>query len=87
MEHFDGTNESSPKYHLRQANESDIELLFRLQHLDGNKVDTSNSDEALKYEKYRNGFNPAEILVVEHEGQAVGRLRVVRGDSIYIGGI
>lgn len=87
MKSLGRTSEATLKYPLRQAGESDVELLFRLQHLDGNELDTSNSDQASKYEKYKNDFKPSEIQVVEHEGEAIGRLRVVRGDSIYIGGI
>ena len=87
MKRLKGINGTPLEYHVRQAGESDVELMFRLQHLDGNDIDTSNSDQASKYEKYKNDFNPGEIQVVEHEGQAIGRLRVVRGDSVYIGGI
>ena len=87
MDQFEGSKETSPEYHLRQATETDVELMFRLQHLDGKGTDTSDADQVLKFEKYRNDFNPSEIQVVEHEGQSIGRLRVVRGDTIYIGGI
>ncbi len=71
---------------LRQARAEDCLLMFRLQHLDGVQLDEGNSEQVAKYEKYRNDFDNNKIQVIELEGVAVGRLRVVREDSIHIGG-
>ena len=87
MDQFEGSKETSPEYHLRQATETDVELMFKLQHLDGKDTDSSDADQGLQLEKYRSDFNPSEIQVIELQGRSVGRLRVVRGDAIYIGGI
>ena len=74
----------SPK--LRQATAEDSSLMFRLQHLDGAQLDKGNTEQVAKYEQYRNDFDNNKIQVIELEGVAVGRLRVVREGDIYIGG-
>ena len=71
---------------LRQATAEDCSLMFRLQHLDGAQLDEGDPEQLAKYEKYRNDFDKNKIQVIELGGVAVGRLRVVREDSIYIGG-
>ena len=71
---------------LRQATAADCLLMFRLQHLDGVELDGGNSEQVAKYEQYKNNFDSSKIQVIEFEGVVIGRLRVVREDSIYIGG-
>lgn len=72
---------------VRQAEEADTELMFRLQHLDGAEIDFDDSDIAQKYLKYKDSFEPSKIEVIQDGNESIGRLRVVRGDDIYIGGL
>lgn len=74
-------------FELRQATAEDCELMFRLQKLDGAHLDQNDAEHVAKFEVYKQDFKPAEIQVVCVEGQPVGRLRVVRGEEIYIGGM
>ena len=78
---------TTPDFILRQSILKDCELMFRLQKLDGAIFNTSNEEQVLKFEEYKTTFKPEEIQVVEAEGISVGRLRVVRGDDLYIGGM
>jgi len=87
MEQFQEHIEGESIHTLRQATEADAELLFRLQHLDGGDIDISDVQQSAKVEKYKADFNPDKIQVIEYKGLPVGRLRVVRGDTIYIGGL
>ena len=74
-------------FELRQSVIEDCELLFRLQKLDGASFDSSNEEQVLAFKEYKTAFNPALIQVVVIGGVAIGRLRVVRGDDFYIGGM
>jgi len=81
------TKESALKSpELRQATDEDCLLMFRLQHLNGEDLDDSDSEQVIKYEQYKNDFDGSKIQVIVSEGIAVGRLRVVREEGIYIGG-
>jgi ribosomal protein S18 acetylase RimI-like enzyme len=61
--------------------------MFRLQKLDGAHLDQDDEVQAARFEEYKHDFNPAEIQVVCLIGEPVGRLRIVRGAEIYIGGM
>ena len=74
-------------FELRQATVQDCELMFRLQKLDGANLDQDDVKQAARFEEYKQEFNPAEIQVVCLVGESVGRLRIVRGVEIYIGGM
>ena len=87
MEDFENSREAAHDYSLRQATQADVELMFRLQHLDGKDIDYSDEEQQAKYKKYEEEFDSDKIEVIEHNSHAVGRLRIVRGDSIYIGGL
>ena len=60
--------------------------MFRLQHLNGRELDLDNSELVARYEQYKDNFDGTKIQVITAGGVPVGRLRVVRGESIYIGG-
>ena len=77
----------APAVELRQATDKDCELMFRLQHLDGRDIDFTNDLLAAEFESYKVGFDPSKIQVITVNNVAIGRLRIVRGDTIYIGGI
>lgn len=74
-------------YELRRATEDDVELMFRLQKLDGAHLNQDNVVQAARFEEYKKDFNPDEIQVVCLVSEPVGRLRIVRGSEIYIGGM
>lgn len=74
----------SPEFRLAVA--GDCLLMFRLQHLHGKELNLSDLEKVAKYEKYKDEFDPSKIQVILYQGMAVGRLRIVREDSIYIGG-
>jgi len=81
------TEESASKApKLRQATDEDCLLLFRLQHLNGDDLDASDSEQVARYEQYKNDFDGSKIQVIMSKGIVVGRLRIVRENSIYIGG-
>ena len=74
-------------YELMQAKIEDCELMFRLQKIDGAEFNRSDEEQVAQFETYKNNFNPAEIQVVYFDSKPVGRLRVVRDEEIYIGGM
>lgn len=81
-------NEKSVRrFKLRQATVVDGELMFRLQKLDGAELNQSDAEQVAQCKEYKNNFNPAEIQVVCLDDKPIGRLRVVRGEEIYIGGM
>ena len=71
----------------RPATTEDCELMFRLQKLDGAHLNQDDAEQVAKFEKYKQDFKPAEIQVVCLADEPVGRLRIVRGAEIYIGGM
>jgi ribosomal protein S18 acetylase RimI-like enzyme len=75
------------QYELRPATEDDAKLMFRLQKLDGAYLDQDDVEQAAKFEEYKKDFNPDEIQVVCLFSEPIGRLRIVRGSEIYIGGM
>lgn len=80
--------ESLPQsFETRPATTEDCELMFRLQKLDGAHLNQNDAEQVAKFEEYKQDFKPAEIQVVCLADEPVGRLRVVRGDEIYIGGM
>ena len=80
--------ESLPQpFETRPATTEDCELMFRLQKLDGARLNQDDAEQVTKFEEYKQDFKPAEIQVVCLADESVGRLRVVRGDEIYIGGV
>lgn len=78
---------------LRQATPEDLDFLFKVSTEAMKPV--AEMSEALEEKstqerlaEYKEKFVPEEIEVIQHYGEDVGRLRVVRSaDSIYIGGI
>jgi ribosomal protein S18 acetylase RimI-like enzyme len=74
-------------FELRQVRAEDCELMFRLQKSDGNHLDQSDAEQVARFEEYKQEFKAAETQVIYVDNQPVGRLRVVRGEEIYIGGI
>ncbi len=80
-------------FSLRKATSEDLKFLFEVSTLAMKPtVLAINPDKEFnqteEFEKYKDKFVPAEIEIIQFEGQNVGRLRVVRSaDSIYIGGI
>lgn len=80
-------------YSLRQATESDLDLLFKASTegmLPVRKKANPNLvlDLEKEFNEYKEKFDPTKIQVVQYNGTDVGRLRVVRSeDDIYIGGI
>jgi ribosomal protein S18 acetylase RimI-like enzyme len=74
-------------FELRQATAEDCELMFRLQKLDGAELNHNDAKQVAQFGEYKNNFNPAEIQVIYRENKVIGRLRVVRGEEIYIGGM
>jgi ribosomal protein S18 acetylase RimI-like enzyme len=72
---------------LRKARHDDAELMFRLQHQDGASIDHNDTDMLEKLSDYKNAFQPEKIDVIEEAGEPIGRLRVVRGGDIYVGGL
>ena len=74
-------------FELRQATPGDCLLMFRLQKLDGAELNQSDLDQVSNFEEYKKEFKPTEIQVVYFKDQPVGRLRIVREDDIYIGGM
>ena len=73
-----------PVFNLRLATPDDCELLFRLQKLDGGPL---LEEHLKKFAQYQKKFEPEKIQVIEHNGVPIGRLRVVRDEEIYLGGI
>ncbi len=78
---------NTPDFKLRQATQADVKLMFRLQKIDGAHLNQDDGEQVAKFEEYKLDFKPAEIQIVYLAGEPVGRLRVVRGDEIYIGGM
>lgn len=74
-------------YKLRQATTEDCRLLFRLQKLDGAQFNQGDTEQIVKFKEYESAFNPDEIQVICIDDEPVGRLRVVRSDDLYLGGI
>ena len=74
-------------FELRQATIGDCELMFRLQKLDGAQLNQDDVEQAARFEEYKQEFNPGEIQAICSGGETIGRLRVVRGAEIYIGGM
>lgn len=72
---------------LRQATAEDCELMFRLQKIDGAELNHNDGEQAAQFEEYKNNFNPSQIQVIYLENKPIGRLRVVRGEEMYIGGM
>lgn len=83
--HHAEKQEAEPQF--QEATEADCELMFRLQKLDGAELDPQNISQAATFEEYKKSFVPAEIQVIFLGEEPVGRLRVVRGEEIYIGGM
>lgn len=76
-----------PTVSIRQATVADCPLMFRLQRLDGAELDERSPDQAAAFKTYEAEFEPNKIQVIETKGVPVGRLRVVRDNGIYIGGL
>jgi len=72
---------------LRPANDSDIKLMFRLQHYNGEILDFNNPQINPQLKKYKENFIPGKIQVILYKNIAIGRLRVICQKEIYIGGI
>lgn len=72
---------------LQGAKPEDCELMFRLQKLDGAKINPEDADEIARFEIYKRGFAPSEIQVIYSGTTPVGRLRIVRDEDLYIGGL
>jgi len=72
---------------VRQSINNDVDLMYRLQHLDGEKIDPADLEQKERLDDYRDEFDASKIQVIEIDGLPIGRLRVVRGETIYIGGI
>lgn len=72
---------------IRPASIEDCELMFRLQKLDGFCLDKNDSEQVARFDVYKNAFVAAEIQVVVWAEEAIGRLRIVRGEDIYVGGL
>ena len=87
MEKEHQTEEITSTFKLRQGTPEDCELMFRLQKLDGAELNQSDLDQISNFEEYKKEFKPTEIQVVYFNDQPVGRLRIVREDDIYIGGM
>jgi ribosomal protein S18 acetylase RimI-like enzyme len=79
--------ESFISFKLQTANLEYCELMFRLQKLDGAEIDPENADQIAIFEKYKNEFAPSDIQVIYFGGNPVGRLRLVRGEDLYVGGL
>jgi ribosomal protein S18 acetylase RimI-like enzyme len=87
MERPDKIETIKSKFSLMPAKLGDCELMFRLQKLDGAEINTQDVEQIVRLEEYRKIFVPEEIEVVYHGDVPVGRLRVVRGDELYVGGM
>lgn len=61
--------------------------MFRLQKLDGAKINLEDADEVVRFEIYKREFAPSEIQVIYSGKNPVGRLRIVRDEDLYIGGL
>lgn len=87
MDNESQTERQESIYELRQSTPNDCELMFRLQKLDGAELDHNDPTQIAEFEQYQYSFVPAEIQVIYIENQPIGRLRIVRGEEIYIGGM
>jgi len=83
----DKNNELISLLQIRPASIDDCELMFRLQKLDGSSLDKNDVEQAARFDEYKNAFVAAEIQVVVMAEEAIGRLRIVRGEEIYVGGL
>lgn len=78
---------------LRQATDEDVEFLFNVSTLAMRPTvleinPNREFNEQEEFQKYKEKFIASEVEIIKHEGQDVGRLRVVRSvDSMYVGGI
>ncbi len=72
---------------IRTATLADCELMFSLQKLNGAPLSLDDAEQAAAFFEYKRNFRPGEIQVVCLEGEPVGRLRVVREEEIYLGGM
>ncbi|HRH24220.1 MAG TPA: GNAT family N-acetyltransferase [Candidatus Paceibacterota bacterium] len=85
--------ESAPKlFTLRQATEEDLFFLYRVSTEAMRPVsELSNAparSEEERLTEYKKKFVPETIHIIQHNGEDIGRLRIVRSsDSIYVGGI
>ncbi|HYD93418.1 MAG TPA: GNAT family N-acetyltransferase [Candidatus Paceibacterota bacterium] len=83
----------TPKpFTLRQATEEDLPFLYRVSTEAMRPVSklsgSSFKPEEERFKDYKTRFVPEAIQVIQHNGEDVGRLRVVRSpESIYVGGI
>ncbi len=84
---------SAKPFTLRKATEEDLAFLFNVS-TEAMRPVADRSDaagrksEEVRLAEYKAKFIPDAIEVIQHEGEDVGRLRVVRSeDSIYVGGI
>lgn len=80
------------RYSLRTSKPEDAEFLFKVKVEAMKPISAILRTEPFDYDKefteYLAKFEPEKIQVIEYEGKAVGRLRIVRTpESIYIGGV
>jgi GNAT superfamily N-acetyltransferase len=77
---------------LRQTTEADLPFLYKVSTEAMRPVselsDAPEKSEEERFAEYKKKFVPEAIQVIQHDGEDVGRLRLVRSpDSIYVGGI